>query len=288
MREVEKIQAIREETSKEEFEEEEHTLVTPDVGKLLVIWRALHAKEVPLEPNQREQIFHTRCTIGSKVCEFIIDEGSCTNVASMTLIDKLQVPTKVYPTPYTLRWLKQGSEVTVSKQALISFSVGPYCGEVLCDVLPMDACHILFRRPWLFDNHVMHDGNANTYALKFKGCNLTLTPYYHPNLSKLNREREVKKASIWVRHRWRESLIRASLYLPYLWLNQTQMRKWSPYTLLLNYSWESLRMFLPTIYHWGSLLQEELSSKLISYLVLLFPTSWLIGVILMRQKELQR
>jgi len=77
------------------------------------------------------------------VCELIIDGGSCTNVASMTLIDKLQVPTKVHPTPYTLQWLKQRSEVTVCKQALISFSVGPYCHEVLCDVLPVDAYHIL-------------------------------------------------------------------------------------------------------------------------------------------------
>jgi len=56
---VEEIQALEEETSEEEFEEEDHTLVTPNFGQLLVIRRALHAKEVPLEPTQREQIFHT-------------------------------------------------------------------------------------------------------------------------------------------------------------------------------------------------------------------------------------
>jgi len=49
----------------------------------------------------------------------------------------------------------------------------------------MDACQILLGRPWLFDNHVIYDGHANTYALKFKGCNLTLTPYHHPIPSKL-------------------------------------------------------------------------------------------------------
>ena len=103
---MEEIQALEEETSEEEFEEEDHTLFTPDVGELLVIRRALHAKEVPLEPTQREQIFHTRCTIWAKVCEPIINGGSCTNVASMTLIDKLQVPTQVYLTPYTLQRLK--------------------------------------------------------------------------------------------------------------------------------------------------------------------------------------
>jgi len=41
--------------------------------------------------------------IGGKVCELIIDEGNYTNVASMTLIDKLQLSIKVHPTPYTLQ-----------------------------------------------------------------------------------------------------------------------------------------------------------------------------------------
>jgi len=68
-------------------------------------------------------------------------------MASITLIEKLQVPTKVHYTPYALQWFKQRNKVTVFKQALILYSVSPYCDEVLCDVLPMDACHILFGRP---------------------------------------------------------------------------------------------------------------------------------------------
>jgi len=59
------IQALEEETSEVEFVEEDQTVITPDVGELLVIRRALHAKEVPLEPSQREQIFYTRCIIGA-------------------------------------------------------------------------------------------------------------------------------------------------------------------------------------------------------------------------------
>ena len=37
IREVEEIQALEQETSEEEFEEEDHTIVTPDVRELLVI-----------------------------------------------------------------------------------------------------------------------------------------------------------------------------------------------------------------------------------------------------------
>jgi len=54
IREVEETQAIEEEDSEEEIEEEDHALVTPDVGELLLSQRALHAKNVPLEPSQRE------------------------------------------------------------------------------------------------------------------------------------------------------------------------------------------------------------------------------------------
>ena len=67
------------------------------------------------------------------------------------------------PPPYSLM-AQVRNEVTVSKQALTHFLVGPCSGEVL----PMDACHIFLGRPWLFDNHVMDDGHANTYAIKFK------------------------------------------------------------------------------------------------------------------------
>ena len=99
---MEEIQAIKEANSEEEAEDEDQTLITPDVGKLLVIWRALHAQEAPCKPSQRDQFFHTRCIIGSKVCELIIDGESSTNAASITFIDKRQLPTRVHPPLFSL------------------------------------------------------------------------------------------------------------------------------------------------------------------------------------------
>ena len=126
--------------------------------------------------------------------EFIIDGGSYTYVAFLTLIEKLQLRTKVHPTPYFLLWLKQRNEVTISKQALIAFSVGPYCSEVLCDVLPMNACHLLLSTPWSYGNHVIHDGHANTYAFKYMGHNLILTPLSLLMLFKSNSRKESEES----------------------------------------------------------------------------------------------
>ena len=125
IKKVEEIWAIEEESSEEEDKNDGSTLVTPNVGEMLLIKRSLHATKVPYEDSQREQIFNSRCTIWDKVYSLIIDDESCRNVASNTLIDKLQIPTKEHPTPYTLQYLGSSNEVAASRQTLISFSIGP-------------------------------------------------------------------------------------------------------------------------------------------------------------------
>ena len=67
----------------------------------------------------------------------IIDGGSCINVASITLMDKLGIPTSKQPRPYKLQWLNDSGVVRVNKQVLISFRIGKYNDDVLCDVVSM-------------------------------------------------------------------------------------------------------------------------------------------------------
>jgi hypothetical protein len=47
--------------------------------------------------------------------------------------------------------------------------MGEYRNEILCDVIPMDVCHVLLGRPWQFDRNVVHDGRMNTYTLEKDG-----------------------------------------------------------------------------------------------------------------------
>ena len=65
-----------------------------------------------------------------------------------------------------------------TQRVLLAFSIGGkmYEEEVWCDVLPMDACHVILGRPWIFDRRVVHDGFENTYSFKHKGRKVTLTP----------------------------------------------------------------------------------------------------------------
>ncbi|GLT54897.1 hypothetical protein SLA2020_280560 [Shorea laevis] len=107
----------------------------------------------------------------------IIDSGSCENVVSEEAVKKLQLKTDSHPKPYKLSWLKKGSEVTVDKRCLVSFSIGrKYFDNAWCDVVSMDACHLLLGRPWQYDRSVVHDGRRNTYTLSIKGKKVVLAP----------------------------------------------------------------------------------------------------------------
>jgi len=145
-------------------------------GDLLMVRRLLGSLAKEDDTSQRENIFHSRCLVHGKVCSLIIDGGSCTNVASVRLVEKLCLTTTPHPKPYKLQWLSDEGELVVDKQVLITFSIGKYEDEVLCDVVPMEASHILLGRPWQFDKKAIHDGHSNKFTFVHKGCKITLVP----------------------------------------------------------------------------------------------------------------
>ena len=148
----------------EQGEEEKEEAI---YGKLLLARRVLSTQVK--HDTQREQIFQAKCHVQGKVAKLIIDGGSCTNVASEELVQKLGLETTKHPQPYTLQWLNQSEEVKVDRQCLVSFSIGRYVDSILCDVVPMEAAHLLLGRPWQFDRRANHDGYTNKYSLTHLG-----------------------------------------------------------------------------------------------------------------------
>ena len=51
----------------------------------------------------------------------------------------------------------------------MKFKIGHYFDKVLCDIMPMDCCHILLGRPWQYDRYAIHDGRLNQYTLWVNG-----------------------------------------------------------------------------------------------------------------------
>ena len=107
----------------------------------------------------------------------MIDGGSCENIISAEVVQKLGLKTLKHPKPYKLAWFKKGGEVTVLKRALVSFSIGAkYNDDVWCDVIDMDVFHLLLGWPWQFDRDVTHNGKTNTYSFMFEGVKIVLVP----------------------------------------------------------------------------------------------------------------
>ncbi|GJU02791.1 RNA-directed DNA polymerase [Tanacetum coccineum] len=129
-----------------EVDEPGDELVYPDRGEALVIQRVLNvvvSKYVDDNSWLRNNIFRTKCTSKGKIYDMII-----------------------------------GNTVKVSKRCIVQFSIGKsYKDEVWCEVIPMDATHILLGHPWKFDRKTKHDGFQNTYSFKKDGVNITLVPF---------------------------------------------------------------------------------------------------------------
>ena len=99
------------------------------------------------DDTQRHKLFRTRCTVQGSLCDLIIDGGSQENIISKDVVEKLQLVIETYPNPYTIGWIKEVGGIRMSERCKVSFSIGKYNDEVYCDVVDMDACHILFGRP---------------------------------------------------------------------------------------------------------------------------------------------
>ncbi|XP_071924785.1 uncharacterized protein [Coffea arabica] len=154
----------------EEFEE------IPAHGKVGMVARRALTAQASRDDLQRENIFYSRCHVMDKLCSLVIDPGSCTNVASALMVERLSMPTSDHPRPYKLQWLNNSGEVRVHKQVLINFAIGRYKDDVLCDVVPMQATHIILGRPWQFDKRVIFDGFLNKYSFVHNTKKITLAP----------------------------------------------------------------------------------------------------------------
>ena len=116
------------------------------------------------------------CNILEKVRSLIIDGGSCTNGTSKYMVEKLGLPVTKHPKPYRLRWLNNKTELYISDQVKVAFSIGRYQDQVTCDVVPMSAGHLLLGRPWQFDRETMHNGRTNFYSFVHEKRRYNLAP----------------------------------------------------------------------------------------------------------------
>ncbi|GJY22044.1 reverse transcriptase domain-containing protein [Tanacetum coccineum] len=152
-------------------------LVYLDRGEALVIQRVLNvavSKSVDDNSWLRNNNFRTKCTSKGEICDMIIDGA----VARMLFLHI---------------WLR-------------IFYCKSYKDEVWCEVIPMDAAHILLGCPWQFDMKTKHDGFQNTYSFKKDGVNITLVSFD-------SRQTHAEGSNLFMRKTNFERLLKTSPYV---------------------------------------------------------------------------
>ncbi|CAA7047704.1 unnamed protein product [Microthlaspi erraticum] len=81
----------------------------------------VESEEEVLEPEQEPEPeeYEAVPVMGKlleKVCSLIIDGGSCTNVASEAMVEKLGLVTQKHPKPYQLQWINETGDMSVKEQ----------------------------------------------------------------------------------------------------------------------------------------------------------------------------
>ena len=156
---------------------EEHiNAAEADRYESLIVQRVLSAQMEKAEQNQRHTLFQTKCVIKERSCRVIIDGGSCNNLASSDMVEKLALTTQPHPHPYCIQWLNNTGKAKVTKLVRINLAIGSYKDVVECDVVPMQACSILLGRPWQFDKDSMHHGRSNQYSFQYHDKRIVLHP----------------------------------------------------------------------------------------------------------------
>ena len=81
-----------------------------------------------------------------------------------------------HPAPYKMQWLNDCGALRVNNIVTVQFSIGKYQDQVVCDVVPMQACQLLLGRTWLYDHDVQVSGRENKLAFMYKGECISLLP----------------------------------------------------------------------------------------------------------------
>ncbi|GKC12050.1 transposon ty3-I gag-pol polyprotein [Tanacetum coccineum] len=132
----------------------------------------------PLDGEEEQVTYVVQQTLClPKISSIIIHGGSCENLVSKDLVKAFKLPTEPHPSPYQIGWIKNGPTLKVTEICKVPLAIGKHYNElVTCDVVDMEACHVLLGRPWQHDVDSTHQGKSNMYFFKWSRKTIAMLP----------------------------------------------------------------------------------------------------------------
>ena len=154
-----------------------------------LVQQVLSSQMEKAEQWQYHELFETKFVVKDRACRTIIDSESCNNFVSLDLVEKLELLTQPHPHPYYIKWFNSCGKLMVNRIVRINFSIGNYHDTANFDLVPMQACSLLFGQPWVYANNGSHNFVANTYTFRHNGRKMKLVPMSFTEIFEDNLER---------------------------------------------------------------------------------------------------
>ena len=90
----------------------------------LVTMRVLSTQVGHTEIPQRHNLFQTKFVVKWHSVRVIIDCGSCNNLASIEMVEKLCLTTTRHPHPYYIQWFNDCGKLKVTRRVRVHFTLG--------------------------------------------------------------------------------------------------------------------------------------------------------------------
>lgn len=138
-------------------------------GENMMLRRTMLKMPSKTEPAQRKSLFRTQGKAYGELCKIIVDSRSTENVASLEMAENCKLKRLLHLAPHKISFLNKSHSFTVEEEAWVEFELSEYKDRVLCEIILMDACHLILGGPWQYDVKVQHNGEKNTYLIEKDG-----------------------------------------------------------------------------------------------------------------------
>nr|GEV82485.1 transposon Ty3-I Gag-Pol polyprotein [Tanacetum cinerariifolium] len=145
--------------------------------KVNAVQIGLHLRHCPSNSSQRNKFFQTKCLVKEKICSIVVEVECCKNLLSKALVKAFKLLTKPHHSPYQIGWIKKGLALKVIEICKVPLAIEKHYNElVTCDVVDIEACHVLLGRPWQHDMDATHQGKSNMYVFKWSEKTIAILP----------------------------------------------------------------------------------------------------------------